>query len=131
MITAVNSTKSSYTPSFNANIPNTVGKKACDRMAKQLLEYGNVEEQNFAQRYFKSIKKIKKEKDIDEVILCSTNKTRSMPYISADGYRVNSFNLSKQPENLNKSEQKTFMLMDCVNYLADTIQNVIIGIKAM
>ena len=83
MINKVSLTQNKFQTSFKANIPETLGKKACDKMAKQLLETGTQKEQAFAKQYFSSIKKIKKEKGIDEVLLCSTNKATSMPYVSA------------------------------------------------
>ena len=91
MITAIHSTQRNNQPMFKAHVPETLGKKACDKMAKQLLEYGSLEEQNFAQKYYASIKKIKKEKEINEVLLCSTSKITSSPYVSADGFHVRYF----------------------------------------
>ena len=131
MITAINSTQRNNQPVFKANVPQTLGKKACDRMAKQLMEYGTIEEQNFAQKYYASIKKIKKEKNIDEVLLCTTSKASVTPYVSADGFHVRCFDKIKLPENLTKQEKNTFQLINCVNFVADTLENVIIGIQAL
>ena len=131
MITAINSTKMINNQSFKAHVPNTLGKKACDRMAKQLMEYGNVQEQNFAQKYYASIHKIKKEKEIDEVLLCSTSKISLSPYVSADGFHVRYFDKTIKPETATKKEQQTIHLMHCVNFVADTLENVIIGINAV
>lgn len=130
MITAINSIQRNNQPMFKAHVPQTLGKKACDKMAKQLMEYGSLEEQNFAQKYYASIKKIKKEKGIDEVLLCSTSKASLTPYVSADGHHVRYFDKIKLPENLTKQEKRTFQLIHCVNFVADTLENVIIGIHA-
>ena len=131
MITAINSTQRNNQPMFKAHFPETLGKKACDRMAKQLMEYGTLEEQNFAQKYYASIKKIKKEKEIDEVLLCSTSKVSLSPYVSADGFHVRYFDKTIKPETATKKEQQTLHLMHCVNFVADTLKNVIIGINAL
>ena len=131
MINKVSLTQNKVQTSFKANIPETLGKKACDKMAKQLLETGTQKEQAFAKQYFSSIKKIKKEKGIDEVLLCSTNKATSMPYVSADGYHVRSYDFSNIKENSNISNRKTLMLMNCVNFAAETLENVIISINAL
>lgn len=131
MITAINSTRMTNKQSFKAHVPNTLGKKACDRMAKQLMEYGNVQEQSFAQKYYASIRKIKHEKEIDEVLICATNKSSSIPYISADGYHVRTWGIPKMPAGMTPKEQRTYQLMDCVNFAADTLENVVISINAV
>ncbi|MBR3889165.1 hypothetical protein IKJ53_01490 [bacterium] len=84
-------------PVFKAHVPNTLGKKSVDVLAKKFLESGNKIEMNYANKYFEGIKKLEQTKEINEAIIVTSGK-KSMPYIKYDGVDMQCWDMSKSPQ---------------------------------
>lgn len=118
-------TKTNNSPAFTAHIPNTLGKKACDKLAKKLLESNNEESIRYANDYFISLGKIKKEKGIKEVIIRNSDRTHS-PDVWCDGLSVWDLGIGlNPPKNLDFDENRTYRLMSYVKKIANNISNII------
>ena len=121
------------TPQFKARIPNTVGKRSADALAKEFLASGDKTKIKFANHYLDAIKKLKKNKEIEEILIVSTDKTYS-PSIIYDGLEKNCCGFSISPireELVTKEYEKAriFDIMEAISYDAYSIEWIISRIK--
>ena len=121
------------TPQFKAWIPNTVGKKSADALAKEFLASGDKTKINFANHYLDAIKNLKKNKEIEEIIIVSTDNTTG-PFIVYDGLEHGCcrFGISPIREELRTKESEKediFDIMENISYAARNIEWIISCIK--
>lgn len=110
---------SSTQPSFTAYIPNTLGKKSADALAKKLISSGEETEVKFAQNYYKAIKQLKNEKELNEVVILNSDKhTDPSTSIIFDGYKKYCFDY-KSPIRDNLTTQNDKSTFDIMKNLID------------
>lgn len=120
MINRIQNKNTSQT-AFTAHISNTLGKKACDKLAKKLLESNDKASVTFAKDYFTSLEKIKKEKNIKEVIIRTTDSTQA-PDVWCDGLSVWDLGIGVSlPKSITYEEKETYHLMRYIKRIANNL----------
>ena len=111
------------TPNFKAHIPNTLGKKSADALAKKFLASKDSIKIDIANKYLAGIKKLENSKKIKEVIMISSDFSSSplshIPYIKYDGldefpHTIKSESMRKLKNKLSSKNQDSFKLMNII-----------------
>lgn len=128
MISNIQNNGTSQT-AFTAHIPNTLGKKACDKLAKKFLASNDEANIAFAKDYFTSLEKIKNEKNIEEVIIRNTDRVYA-PDVWCDGVSKRNWDFTfKTPKGLNYEEERTSDLMKTIMDIANDLPEIITRIS--
>ena len=100
--------------SFQAYVPDTAAKLACDRMAKNFTESGEFFRCQLAQKYKQSIWLLENNKRINEVLIMSAdhNKQKYLPGVLCDGDMYYIAPNGSAPMDLEDSERLTYILME-------------------
>ena len=94
--------------SFKAYVPETLGKKYCDKLGKYLLKkQPNSDSVELAKRYFDSIEKLKKDKNFGEILISySTSIPTEGPGIIVDSYKRQMLLTEYMPKEIYKGKSK-------------------------
>lgn len=111
-------------PTFTAHIPETLGKKACDKLAKRFIASNDIENIQFATDYFVSLERIKNEKGIKEVIIRTTDHKQT-PDVWCDGLPLSDMTVCNPRKFKNKNDQEVYDLMRHINLIANNIPAII------
>ena len=107
-------------PNFKAHLPNTLGKKSADALAKEFLASEDKDKVEFANKYLNSIKKLEQTQEIKEVLFQSTGKRQSLLYDGLD-LGVYGFDYAPIRETLDNKEKKR--AFNTMNYLISDVEN--------
>ncbi len=106
-------TKNNVHTNFKARIPNTLGKRSADALAKEFLASGDKTKVNFASEYLNAIKQLKQNKKIKEVLISSTDAVYG-PAVIYDGLQIPCCKWQESPlgKMLSNDNNDAFKIMD-------------------